>query len=91
LVQAYRKHNKGPLPLLGDKMAPPGPNELNEWNRQLPHRFELGTVYTMIAGLLNILAIYDAWGGPVASEEEEKKKRLAAGGEAKTPGDEPSS
>ena len=29
--------------------------------------FELGTVYTLIAGLLNILAIYDAWGGPVGA------------------------
>jgi hypothetical protein len=31
------------------------------------HRFfELGTVFTMVGGLLNILAMYDAWGGPVA-------------------------
>lgn len=27
--------------------------------------FELGTVFTMVAGLLNILAIFDAWDGPV--------------------------
>ena len=36
----------------------------------------------MVAGLLNVLAIYDAWAGPVVisppaakKEEEEKKKR----------------
>jgi len=35
--------------------------------------FELGTVYTMIAGLLNILAIYDAWGGPMLPEPKKKE------------------
>jgi TM2 domain-containing membrane protein YozV len=37
-------------------------------NRVLPHYFELGTVYTMIAGLLNILAVYDATCGPVTAD-----------------------
>ena len=41
-------------------------NELSNWNNRMGPFFELGTVYTLIAGLLNILAIYDAWGGPVA-------------------------
>ncbi len=45
----------------------------NELHRQLHRYFELGTVYTMIAGLLNILAIYDAWGGPVFSEPAKKE------------------
>jgi hypothetical protein len=31
-------------------------------------RFELGTLYTMVAGLLNVLAIWDAYGGPVIGE-----------------------
>jgi hypothetical protein len=35
--------------------------------------FELGTAYTMIAGLLNILAVYDAWGGPVWPEPAKKE------------------
>lgn len=35
--------------------------------------FELGTVYTMIAGLLNVLAIYDAWCGPVLTEPAKKE------------------
>ena len=34
-------------------------------------RFELGVVFTMIAGLLNILAIYDALEGPAYDGEEE--------------------
>lgn len=50
----------------------PTPHDLHS---RLHRYFELGTVYTAVAGLLNILAIYDAWGGPVLSapkkEEEE--------------------
>ena len=46
----------------------PGQMSLAEINRLLPRYFEMGTVYTMIAGLLNILAVYDACCGPVPSE-----------------------
>jgi hypothetical protein len=42
-------------------------NQLSDWNLKMGPFFELGTVYTLIAGLLNILAIYDAWGGPVGA------------------------
>ena len=42
-------------------------NQLSDWNNRMGSMFELGTVYTLIAGLLNILAIYDAWGGPVGA------------------------
>ena len=49
--------------------------ELNRRHNSLRRFFELGTVYTMIAGLLNILAIYDAWGGPVIVEPDRGKKR----------------
>jgi hypothetical protein len=34
------------------------------WQYQLGGYYDLGTVFTMIAGLLNVLAIWDAWGGP---------------------------
>lgn len=40
-------------------------NQISAWNFKMGAFFELGTVYTLIAGLLNVLAIYDAWGGPV--------------------------
>jgi hypothetical protein len=43
-------------------------DELDLINRRLHRYFEFGTVYTMIAGLLNILAIYDAFGGPAQSD-----------------------
>lgn len=70
LVQAARKT---PLqfPIYKDFMAPPEvsqvmnqEDELDRLQKRLHRYWEFGTVYTMIAGLLNILAIYDAWGGP---------------------------
>jgi hypothetical protein len=45
---------------------------LNDLQERLPRLFEFATVYTMVAGLLNVLAIYDAWGGPVFSEKGEE-------------------
>ena len=53
-------------------MAPPaGKIDLNAndvlgmWHVELGNWFEIGTFYTVIAGLLNLLAIYDAFAGPV--------------------------
>ena len=58
----------------------PDPNDPNgnqptahKLHNELHRYFELGTVYTAIAGLLNILAIYDAWGGPVFTETAKKE------------------
>jgi uncharacterized protein DUF6677 len=52
------------------------PDELAKWNYELGDSFEIGTVFTVIAGLLNILAIYDAYGGPlVITPPDEKKKQ----------------
>jgi hypothetical protein len=60
---------RGGQPLFGGLFAPPqNRNELRQWHKELNMRFELGTLYAMIAGLLNILAIWDAYGGPVMSE-----------------------
>jgi hypothetical protein len=80
-----RKH-----PLFGDFMAPPKmtpqtlvddsgnpttqPNELAKWTVQMHPRYEIGTVYTVIAGLLNILAICDAYGGPLVIQTHDKKR-----------------
>lgn len=70
-TRRVREHKE---PLFGGIMKPPENGaELDRWHRELHRYFELGTVYTMIAGLLNVLAIYDAWGGPAASDEDEEK------------------
>lgn len=69
LVTSYR----GADTFFGTKMytvpdwnspGPDMPSELDELHNSLNRRFEMGTVYTMIAGLLNILVIYDAVAGP---------------------------
>jgi hypothetical protein len=77
LVQTFRvSHDKEPL---FNIMVPPRLNpdprldELALWHKDLGRYFELGTVYTMIAGLLNVLAIYDAYGGPLRLEPEATK------------------
>jgi hypothetical protein len=41
------------------------PDEAAQWNHDYGDMFELGTVFTVIAGLLNLLVIFDAYGGPL--------------------------
>jgi len=53
--------------------------DLNDEQRRLHRFFDLGTVYTMIAGLLNILVIYDAVAGPAFESVESTPE----GGDAK--------
>jgi hypothetical protein len=52
------------------------PDELAKWNHDYADMFEMGTVYTVIAGLLNILVIFDAYGGPLVILPPESKKKL---------------
>jgi len=54
-------------------------DQLGHWHYKYGAYFDLGTVFTMIAGLLNILVIWDAWGGPAlpavkATEVEDEKE-----------------
>ncbi len=75
LVQTYLVRN-GREPLFGGIMAPPADiGQLNDLWKKLNRQLDLGTVYTMIAGLLNVLAVYDAYGGPVRLEPEEPPDR----------------
>jgi TM2 domain-containing membrane protein YozV len=53
-------------------------DQLAQWHRRLGKFFEIGTLYTMLAGMLNLLVIYDAWAGPMGLSEEEKKRRATA-------------
>jgi hypothetical protein len=82
----------GSQPTLKDGfMAPPaGPifqdeqDVLGQWHFEMKHMFEIGTLYTLIAGLLNFLAIYDAFCGPAIltveqQERLEAKKRRRRG------------
>ena len=50
------------------------PDELAKWHHDLADRFEMGTVFTVIAGLLNVLVIYDAFSGPLVMPPHGEKK-----------------
>lgn len=78
LVQYHRVVVQQREPLAGiELMAPPrrvveqAPDQLASWHKRLGRNFELGTLYTMIAGLLNLLAIFDAYAGPVTHQARE--------------------
>lgn len=85
LYQAYRM-NRGEKVRWGGFMAPPlpvppSPNDPNadqptahDLNFYLNRTFELATIFTAVAGLLNILVIYDAWGGPFVPQPPAKKE-----------------
>ena len=78
-------------------MAPPRPvntllNDPNfdqptehELNRLLNRRFELAGFFTMVAGLLNILVIYDAWAGPFVAQPPAKKEDQDQPGQNRKP------
>jgi len=51
-------------------MAEPSQNVLNGLQPRLSKLVEIGTIYTTVAGLLNILAIYDAFEGPAYLDAE---------------------
>ncbi len=68
-------------PLWGGFMAPPRRPVLEDraddvaaWYARLGAGYEMGTWYTMIAGLLNILVIYDAFAGPLSTPISGKKR-----------------
>jgi hypothetical protein len=68
--------SQGKEPMWGGFMAPPrSTDELASWNERLNLRYDMGLLYTTVAGLLNVLAMYDAAAGPVLVEEEEKPSK----------------
>jgi hypothetical protein len=59
----------GPEDFTGPRFMPRQPgDQLSLWHRRLGRFFDIGTLYTMLAGLLNLLVIYDAWAGPMRQE-----------------------
>ncbi len=65
-------------------MAPPaGPirldtnDVLGQWHSEFKAGYEMGTLYTVVAGLLNLLVIYDAFCGPSIITPEQRAKMEA--------------
>ncbi len=69
LIQATLAY-KDMSPILGGFLGEPPLHLLNGLH-QYGKQVDVGTVYTTIAGLLNILAIYDAMEGPAHPEQDE--------------------
>ena len=57
-------------PVIGHYMQTPSELELNQLQRDGDKGWDLGWVYTVVAGVLNILVIYDALAGPVVKDDE---------------------
>lgn len=62
-----------PLPPLGVLDRTPA-DQLSVWHKQLGRFFEIGTLYTMLAGMLNVLVVYDAFAGPMHPSAKDAKK-----------------
>jgi hypothetical protein len=97
LVQRERREDGKP-PLWNGFMAPPSrepqslqddsgnlttqPNELAAWTIKMHPFYEIGTVFTVIAGLLNVLVICDAYAGPLVLMPRKKEPNDQSPGEA---------
>jgi len=66
-------------PVFWNFMGEPPQNVINGLHPRLGKLVEVGTIYTTVAGLLNILAIYDAFEGPAytGGEDEPAPKDVA--------------
>src|SRR5438270_9703396 len=62
--------NQAAGPIFGTFERTPSEEELNRLQRDGDKTWDLGWVYTVIAGVLNILVIYDAFAGPAFAEAE---------------------
>jgi hypothetical protein len=78
LLQSTLKYY-GMSPMFGGFMAEPAQNVINGLQRQ-GKIVEVGMIYTTVAGLLNVLAIYDAFEGPAYAEFEKTDEPASAAG-----------
>jgi hypothetical protein len=90
-LQAWRARS-GELPLWSDSFmtAPQSSRDLDRWNKETASGFDIGTLYTMIAGLLNVLVIFDAYAGPLpppVPKKKQGKKRTDAESATSSPPD----
>ena len=73
LIQGTVRYLFGFENFLGGFMAEPPIRELNGLQPRLGKLVEIASMYTAVAGLLNILAIYDAYEGPAYSFESDEQ------------------
>lgn len=63
---------------LKDFQAPPTDAQLDDLHFRVGKTLDIALVYTMVAGLLNLLAMYDALLGPAFADEESQTNENAA-------------
>jgi len=56
------------------KADPANMDTLGRWHFDYKHFYEMGTLYTMVAGLLNLLVIYDAFCGPAIITPDQRER-----------------
>ena len=69
----------------GFMAGPRSTRDLDAWNFETASGFDMGTLYTMIAGLLNILVIFDAFAGPLPPPVAKPSKKKGKGTPASPP------
>ncbi len=55
------------------------PDVMARWHFDYKHMYEMGTLFTVVAGLLNLLAIYDAFVGPAILTPRQKEELESKG------------
>jgi len=73
IIQYATHDSKKVSPILDDFMRTPSNDALNAVHTSGSKLFELGWVYTVIAGVLNIMVIYDALAGPAHTPQPDKE------------------
>jgi hypothetical protein len=48
-------------------------DQLSAWQKRLGRRFEIGTLYTVLAGMLNVLVVLDAFSGPLPTPARDER------------------
>ena len=87
-IKFDRTKDEGPPPFKKFQRAPTE-EQLNELQRNASKRWDLGWVYTVIAGVLNLLVIYDALAGPMFRDPPKWLEEQAAGKPAAPEGPKP--
>lgn len=62
-------------------------DQLSIWHERLGRNFDIGTLYTVLAGMLNLLVVYDAWAGPLRETPDAKSKQAKKNQAGETSGE----
>jgi hypothetical protein len=71
VLAPWRQFRPPPPPGMLDRKPA---DQLSIWHKQLGRFFEIGTLYTMLAGMLNVLVVYDAFSGPMHPSPRDDRK-----------------